>query len=105
MEVNSRREANTILHIHLMILPSSATLSSRAISWWLDIVERKANDSRRIHQWTVDDHNAEHSGDVAWLDWPIAILSTRVERRYYWNRYMPTLQLLHPAWAIHHCVS
>ena len=31
------------------------------------IVERKVSDFKRIQQWTVDDHNAEHAEDVAWL--------------------------------------
>jgi hypothetical protein len=31
-------------------------------------VGRRLNDFRRIHQWSVERHNAAHASDVAWLD-------------------------------------
>ena len=42
-------------------LQSYITPESRAI------VESKINDFRKIKDWTVDDHNAEHALDVQWL--------------------------------------
>jgi Calcineurin-like phosphoesterase len=38
------------------------------------IIECKVKDFKRIQQWTVDDHNAEHSRDVDWLEEQISAI-------------------------------
>ena len=49
-------------------LQSCISPSSRAV------IECKVKDFKRIQQWTVDDHNAEHSRDVAWLKQQISAI-------------------------------
>ena len=43
------------------------TLQSHILDEAKTIVAQKINDFRHIHDWTVDDHNAEHVRDVDWL--------------------------------------
>lgn len=50
-------------------LQSHITPESRAI------VESKINDFRKIKDWTVDNHNAEHARDVQWLQSEIQSIS------------------------------
>ncbi|KAK2762723.1 hypothetical protein FQN54_000897 [Arachnomyces sp. PD_36] len=48
------------------------TLHSRILPEAEEIVARKINDFRRIVDWTVADHTAEHANDVRWLTDEIA---------------------------------
>jgi hypothetical protein len=50
------------------------TLQSCILPSSRPIVECKVNDFKRIQQWTVDDHNAEHAEDVAWLQQQISAI-------------------------------
>lgn len=59
------------------------TLQSHISIESYSIVEAKVKDFKRIHAWTVDDHNAEHAADVAWLQQEIRAIRTsdRVSHR------------------------
>jgi Calcineurin-like phosphoesterase len=64
-------------HLHLLnrsrvdiptnISVIGCTLQSRISTASRSIVQSRINDFTRISNWTVDDHNAEHERDVAWL--------------------------------------
>ncbi|KAI9847536.1 MAG: hypothetical protein M1838_000835 [Thelocarpon superellum] len=51
----------------LNITIPGCTLQSHILPEACKIVEAKVNDFRRIQDWTVDNHNAEHQRDVEWL--------------------------------------
>lgn len=64
-------------------LQSCISPSSRAV------IECKVKDFKRIQQWTVDDHNAEHSRDVAWLKQQIsAIKKEDMEKGHRFRRIL-----------------
>lgn len=68
------------------------TLHSQITAETRAIVKMKIQDFSKIEDWTIDDHNAEHAKDVAWLQSKIHRLRTDIQ-----NRSRPILVITHHA--------
>ncbi|MCJ1407059.1 hypothetical protein MMC19_001129 [Ptychographa xylographoides] len=64
----------TRVEVSAAVVVLGCTLHSRITPASRVAVERKVSDFRRIRGWTVDDHNAQHAADVAWLVQQVSVV-------------------------------
>ena len=53
--------------INERVILLGSTLHSKITPQTREVVNSKIQDCRKIHHWTVDDHNAAHTDNVSWL--------------------------------------
>ncbi|PLB49253.1 calcineurin-like phosphoesterase [Aspergillus steynii IBT 23096] len=73
------------------------TLWSKVPSESREIVRAKIKDFQKITDWTVDDHNAAHDSDLAWLRREIQSIRRENERTEKWNPKRSILVVTHHA--------